>query len=130
MVLYLINNRTRAFCSILKISFVSDWCDISLDFVISLLKIRQILTELQYRVNHETSELLRAVVYLAQTPNKIHQWNLQFFFLQVGTKYLLFLLTLSLFMPITGLDALWQISGAWSSWQQYISKTWWRPSCG
>ena len=61
-VLRLINNKTKTFCSIFKISFVSDWCDINLNFDISLLKIGQILTELQElddqnAVNHETNEL-------------------------------------------------------------------------
>ena len=68
-VLCLINNRTKAFCSVLKISSVSDRCDINLDFHISFLKIRQILTELQELevqngVNHEISELFHLGCYM------------------------------------------------------------------
>ena len=66
----LINNRTKAFRSIFKISFVSDKCDINLDFDTSVLKIRQILTELQElqtqnAVNHETNELYHFGSYVA-----------------------------------------------------------------
>ena len=67
-VLRLINNRTKAFCSIYKISFVSDRFDISLDFDTSFLKIKQVLTlkieqklaelqEDQNVVSHKTSEI-------------------------------------------------------------------------
>ena len=67
-VLRLINNKTKAFCSIL-ISFVSDRCDINLDVDISFLKIGQILTELQEledenAVNHKTSELFHFGCYM------------------------------------------------------------------
>ena len=68
-VMRLINNGTNAFRLIFKISFVSDKCDIKLHLDISVLKIRQILTELQEledqnAVNHETSELCQFGCYL------------------------------------------------------------------
>ena len=46
-VLRLINNGTKAFCSISKISFVLDRLDPNSDFNISFLKVRQKLTELR-----------------------------------------------------------------------------------
>ena len=62
--LRLINNRTKVFCSIFKISFVSDRCGINLDFDISYLKMGKILKELQElegqnAVNHETRAATR-----------------------------------------------------------------------
>ena len=68
-VLGLINNRTKVFCPIFKIFSVSDWCEINLDFDMPLLKIEQILTELQEledqnAVNHETNDLFHSGCYM------------------------------------------------------------------
>ena len=65
----LTNNRTKAFHSISKISFVSDRCDINVVLDISFLKIGQILTELQESedqnaVNHETNALFNFGSYM------------------------------------------------------------------
>ena len=65
----LINNKKKAFTLIFKIPFFSDRWEINLDFDISLLKIGQILTELQElkdqnAVNHETSELFMPATWV------------------------------------------------------------------
>ena len=63
---HLINNRTKAFHSIFKISFVSDRCDIEL----------QELKD-QNAVNHATSELFLFGCYMGES--FIHMLNQDFF---------------------------------------------------